>query len=164
MEVHAMLARDSLKKYLSENGVTFEEQHHSLAYTAQDVANAEHTPGKIVAKVTMAKANGELIMLVLPASNRVDFDKVKNIVGREVSLATESDFARVFPDCEIGAMPPFGHLYGLRVYVDRVLTDDEYIVFNEGTHTDTLKIRYGDYERLEHPVVADFAATRTGRA
>jgi Ala-tRNA(Pro) deacylase len=164
MEVPAMLARESLKQYLSANGVSFEEQHHPLAYTAQGVANAEHAPGKVVAKVTIAKANGELIMLVLPASERVDFEKVKNIVGREVSLASESDFARAFPDCETGAMPPFGHLYGLRVYVDRVLAGDEHIIFNEGTHTDTLKIRYGDYERLEHPVVADFAAAHTGSA
>jgi Ala-tRNA(Pro) deacylase len=156
-----MSPRDSLQQYLTENRITFEEQHHALSYTAQGVANAEHTPGKDVAKVTIAKANGELIMLVLPASERVDFDKVKDIVGREVSLATESDFARVFPDCEIGAMPPFGHLYGLRVYVDRLLADDEHIIFNDGTHTDTLKIRYEDYERLEHPVVADFAAKHT---
>jgi Ala-tRNA(Pro) deacylase len=158
-----MPARESLKQYLSDNGVTFEEHHHSLAYTAQAVANAEHTPGNIVAKVTIARADGELIMLVLPASRRVDFEKVNNILGREVSLATESEFADVFPDCETGAMPPFGHLYGLRVYVDRVLADDDYIIFNEGTHTDTLKIRYADYERLEHPVVAEFAAARTGR-
>ena len=69
----------------------------------------------------------------------------------------------MFADCETGAMPPFGHLYGLTVYVDRALTDDDHIIFNEGTHTDTLKIRYADYERLEHPVVADFTATRTDR-
>ena len=159
-----MSAKDSLKQYLSDNGVMFEEQHHSLAYTAQDVANVEHVPGKFVAKVTMAKANGDLIMLVLPAPTRVDFDKVKSVIGREVHLATESEFASAFPDCEVGAIPPFGHLYGVRVYVDRALTDDEYIIFNEGTHTDTLKIRYTDYERLEHPVVADFAAGRQGRA
>lgn len=158
-----MSARESLKQYLSDNGVTFEEHHHSLAYTAQDVANAEHTPGNVVAKVTIARAEGELIMLVLPASRRVDFEKVNDILGREVSLAAESEFADVFPDCETGAMPPFGHLYGLRVYVDRELADDDYIIFNEGTHTDTLKIRYADYERLEHPVLAEFAAARTGR-
>jgi Ala-tRNA(Pro) deacylase len=158
-----MSARESLKQYLSDNGVTFEEHHHSVAYTAQDVANAEHTPGHIVAKVTIARADGELVMLVLPASKRVDFAKINNILGREVSLATESEFAGVFADCETGAMPPFGHLYGLTVYVDRALTDDDHIIFNEGTHTDTLKIRYADYERLEHPVVADFTATRTDR-
>ena len=159
-----MSAMDSLKKYLNDNGIQFEEHHHPVAYTAQDVANAEHVTAKSVAKVTMAKANGELVMLVLPACNRADFDKVRNILGREVCLATEAEFSQVFSDCEIGAMPPFGHFYGLRVYVDRTLTDDEHIIFNEGTHTDTLKIRYADYERLEHPVVADFAATRPSRA
>lgn len=155
-----MPARDSLKEYLSDNGVWFEEQRHSLAYTAQEVANAEHVPGKFVAKVTMAKANGDLIMLVLPAPTRVDLQKVKAMLGREVRLATEDEFTVTFPDCEVGAMPPFGHLYGVPVYVERRLTDDDYIIFNEGTHTDTLKIRYADYERLVHPVVADFAATR----
>jgi Ala-tRNA(Pro) deacylase len=159
-----MPAKDSLKQYLSDNGVDFEEQHHRLAYTAQEVANAGHTPGKHVAKVTMTKTDGELIMLVLPACTRVNFDKLKNILGREAYLATESDFAHLFPDCEVGAMPPFGHFYGLRVYVDPVLADDEFIVFNDGTHTDTLKIRYADYERLEHPVLAEFASTRSGRA
>ena len=78
-----MSARESLKQYLSDNGVTFEEHHHSVAYTAQDVANAEHTPGHIVAKVTIARADGELVMLVLPASKRVDFAKINNILGRE---------------------------------------------------------------------------------
>ena len=159
-----MSAKDSLKQYLSDKGVVFEEQHHSLVYTAQDVANVEHVPGKFVAKVTIAKTNGELIMLVLPAPTRVDFDKIKGLIGREVRLAAEPEFAQAFPDCEIGAMPPFGHLYGMPVYVERALTDDNYIIFNEGTHSDTLKIRYADYEQLEHPVVADFAARRQGQA
>ena len=155
-----MPARDSLKEYLSDNGVWFEEQRHPLAYTAQEVANAEHVPGKFVAKVTMAKANNDLIMLVLPAPTRVDLQKVKAMLGREVRLATEDEFTVAFPDCQVGAMPPLGHLYGVPVYVERRLTDDDYIIFNEGTHTDTLKIRYADYERLVHPVVADFAAMR----
>jgi Ala-tRNA(Pro) deacylase len=155
-----MPAKDSLKEYLSHHGVWFEEQRHPLAYTAQEVANAEHVPGKFIAKVTMAKANGDLIMLVLPAPTRVDLQKVKAMLGREVRLATEDEFTAAFPDCEVGAMPPFGHLYGVPVYVERRLTDDDYIIFNEGTHTETLKIRYADYERLVHPVVADFAATR----
>ncbi len=149
--------KDRLESYLRENSVPFQVIHHPLAYTAQEVAAAEHVHGQEVAKVVMAVADGRNIMLALPAPWRVDFGKAGRLLGvKEVRLAREEEFSSVFPDCEVGAMPPFGNLYNVPVYVDRSLTRDERIVFNAGTHTDTISMRYEDFEKLVRPIVADF--------
>ena len=153
-----MTCRERLEQYFRENGVRYELAAHPEVYTAQEVAAVQHVPGRLVAKVVMAMVDGRPVALVLPAPNRVDFARVKAALGaREARLAREQEFAHVFPDCEVGAMPPFGNLYNVPVVVDRQLTEDPYIVFNAGTHRETMKIAYADFERLAAPQVADFS-------
>jgi Ala-tRNA(Pro) deacylase len=152
-----MSCKDRLEEYLSDNGVPFQVQHHARVFTAQEVAAAEHIPGKQLAKVVMAVADGQPVMLALPASYRVDRTKAAAVLGvTEVRLAKEREFAATFQDCEVGAMPPFGNLYGVDVYVDQTLADDETIVMRAGTHTDTLSLRYVDFARLVQPSVGQF--------
>jgi len=147
-----------LEEYFRDNGVGFQIMAHPTAYTAQEVAAAQRVPGKQVAKVVMALADGQIVMLVMPASYRIDFAKLRDALGaKEARLAKEKEFSDLFPDCDVGAMPPFGNLYGVPAYVDRVLTEDAEIVFQAGTHRDTMKIAYQDYARLAQPIVAEFA-------
>jgi Ala-tRNA(Pro) deacylase len=154
----AITCKDRLEAYLRDNQVPFETQLHRVAYTAQDVAASEHLPGQLMAKVVIAVADGALVMLVLPANHRTDLVKVRAALGaREIRLAEEHDFAEIFPDCELGAMPPFGNLYGIPVYVDQTLTEDHAIVFQAGTHRDTMRVRYADFARLVRPTVVDIA-------
>jgi Ala-tRNA(Pro) deacylase len=153
--------KEKLETYLRDNKVPYQTQRHALAYTAQEVAASEHVPGKMVAKVVMVKADAKIVMLVLPAPKRVDLGKVSAALGaKDVSLAHESEFGSLFPECEVGAMPPFGNLYGVPVYVDKELAQDETIVCPDGTHTDTLSLKYADFERLVKPKVADLGGLR----
>ena len=142
---------------LNENKVTYEILHHPEAVTAQRIAQAEHVKGRHQAKVVMVKAGDQHLMIVLPADHHIDLEKVEKAVGEPVSLAKENEFKSLFPDSAIGAMPPFGNLYGLRTYVDRNLTDQDYIVFEAGTHTDAIKMSYRDYEKIVKPEVEDLA-------
>jgi Ala-tRNA(Pro) deacylase len=147
-----------LKDYLEKNRVPYELGYHTMVYTAQEIAAAQHVPGKEMAKVVMVKADGKMVMLVLPASYQVDIKKLKAVLQcKKVGMAKEKDFEELFPDCEIGAMPPFGNLYNLEVWVDKVLTEDPSIVFQAGSHVETLKIKYSDYARLVNPKVGDFS-------
>lgn len=156
-----MDCKERLEEYLRDNGVPFEVQEHRPAFTAQRVAATEHVPGRMFAKVVMAEEDGELVMLVLPANSVVDTRKASVAVGgQEVRLASEREFAPRFPDCEAGAMPPFGNLYDVPVYVDEGLGESERIVFQAGTHTLTMSVPYADFERLAHPTVADLAVVR----
>lgn len=156
-----MDCRAKLEGYFRENGVAFDVQEHPTAYTAQGVAASEHVPGRMLAKVVMAASNGDLVMLVLPAPSMVDLAKVADVLGAPgVRLAREEEFASAFPDCEPGAMPPFGNLYDLPVYVDESTGKNERIVFQAGTHTVTMSIAYADFERLAEPRVVDIAVTR----
>ena len=153
-----MDCRDRLEYYLRENGVPFEVQHHPRVITAQEVAATEHVPGKMLAKVVMVLADGKMVMLALPAPDQVDPEKVGEVLGvGEVRLAEEEEFEDAFPDCEVGAMPPFGNLYDLPVYVEEALAEDETIFFRAGTHTDTMSVKYADFEQLVKPTVAKFA-------
>ncbi|OGO46123.1 MAG: hypothetical protein A2W34_02530 [Chloroflexi bacterium RBG_16_64_32] len=153
-----MGCKEDLEAYLRENKVPFQVQHHAVAYTAQEVAAAEHVPGRMLAKVVMILGNGGLSMFVLPAPARVDLDRAATVLSaKEARLAQEDEFAGRFPDCEVGAMPPFGNLYDLPLYVDRSLAEDETIVFDSGTHTDTMSMKYADFARLAKPIVAEFA-------
>ncbi len=153
-----MTCRERLERWFRDERVTFEVRRHPEAYTAQRLAALEHVSGYWVAKVVMAVSDGMLVMLVLPAPCRVDLVRLKEALGAgAVRLAREEEFAHLFPDCEIGAMPPFGNLYGVPVYVDAALARDAFIVFNAGTHRETMTIAYADFERLAHPRVADFA-------
>ena len=157
-----MDCKDRLEAYLREKQVPFEVRHHPRAITAQEVAASEHVPGKMLAKTVMVLADGKIVMLALPAPYRVDMDKAGKVVGGEVRLAHEEEFENTFPDCEVGAMPPFGNLYEVPVYVDAALAEDETIVFRAGTHTDTMSVSYADFERLVEPTIAEFAASRLG--
>lgn len=153
-----MQCKERIETYLRENHVTFETHEHARAYTAQEVAASEHIPGKLVAKVVMVFADGNMVMLVLPADHRADMNKVAAALGvHSAWLAEEREFAHVFPDCEVGAMPPFGNMYNLPVYVDRMLSEDEWIVFQAGTHTTTMRMAYADFARLVKPKVVDIA-------
>ncbi len=146
-----------LEAYLRAHHVPYLWQHHPQAFTAQQVAEAEQISSKLVAKVVVVFAGGEPLMLVLPANRRVDLEEVAAVVERRpVRLAEEHELKRLFPDCELGAMPPFGNLYGLPVLVDGALARDEEIVFQAGTHMDTLRLRYDDFARLVVPTIAYF--------
>ncbi len=153
-----MTCKERLQAFLDGEHVPYELQQHSIAYTAQQVAASEHISGRLVAKVVIVLANGGPVLLALPASSRVDFERVQQVLhARDVRLADETEVAPLFPDCEVGAMPPFGSLYELPVVVDQHLADDERIVFPVGTHTETMRLRYDDFARLVKPVVADVA-------
>ena len=148
--------RQRLEEYFIRNDVGFAEQHHPKAFTAQEVAASDHVSGRIVAKVVIVWANGRLAMLVVPAPRRVDFDKAATALGAsDLRLAEEDEFAGMFPDCEAGAMPPFGNLYGVPVYTDSALAENLNLVLQAGTHTETMGIRFDDYERLVRPVLVD---------
>jgi Ala-tRNA(Pro) deacylase len=150
--------RDRLENYLRENQVPFEEQHHPRAVSAQEVAASEHIPGRMLAKTVMVLSDEGIAMLALPATYQVDLEMAAAALGvDETHLAQEEEFADTFADCEVGAMPPFGNLYGVPVYVERTLAEDETIVFRSGTHTQTMSVSYSDFERLVEPTVAQFA-------
>ncbi len=141
-----------LKEALDEAKVSYEVYHHSLAYTAQEVATAQHLSGKEMAKVVILKLDGNLVMGVIAASQKINLTTVRASLGaKEVRLATEDEFSGRFPECEIGAMPPFGNLFGLPVFVDPALEKDEYIYFNAGNHLQTVRLKYKDFERLVKP-------------
>ncbi|MCP4756846.1 MAG: YbaK/EbsC family protein, partial [Proteobacteria bacterium] len=126
--------------------------HHSPAYTAQEIAASAHIAGKDMAKIVMVKVDGKMSLSVLPASYKVDFDLLKDRIGaKKVELANEEEFKELFPECEVGAMPPFGNLYGLDVYVAESLAEDEEIAFNAGSHTELIRLKYKDFENLANP-------------
>ncbi len=152
-----MQCKERLEQYLHEQLVAFQEQQHPIAFTAQDVAAQEHIPGKQVAKVVIVFADSQMVMLVLPAPSKVDFSRLRGVLGTDnVRLADEAELSMAFPDCEVGAMPPFGNLYNLPTYVDVSLAEDENIVFPVGTHTETMRLAYADFQRLVNPTQAEF--------
>jgi|SRR5215203_4596615 len=159
-----MDCKQRLEDYLRENEIPYQSQHHARAITAQEVAATEHVPGKMFAKTVMVTADTEqAIMLVVPAPCHVNPEKAAAALGtREVLLAEEERFAAIFFDCEVGAMPPFGNLYDVPVFVDKTLAEDESIVFRAGTHTDTMSVSYADFERLVEPTLAEFADPPSG--
>ncbi len=145
-----------LKDYLDSQKVGYEVLAHQEAYTAPEIARALHVPGKQVAKVVMVKIGARFVMAVLPSTWMVDLKRLQEVFPMsEVRLATEEEFKGLFTDCDIGAMPPFGNLYGLEVYVDRSLTQDEEIIFQAGTHRDAIRMRYQDFATLVAPAVKE---------
>ena len=151
--------RERLEAFLREQKVPFQVHHHAQAFTAQEVAEREHVRGQLVAKVVIVIADGKQAMLVLPAPVKVSLPRAAAAIGaKEIRLAREEEFAVSFPDCELGAMPPFGNLYDLPVWVERSLTAHETIYFQAGTHTDTMSLRFADFERLVRPKVAEFGS------
>jgi Ala-tRNA(Pro) deacylase len=148
-----------LTEFLDSEGVKYQTIDHSPAFTAQEVAASAHIPGKELAKTVMIKVDDELAMAVLPSFKRVDLDRLQKATdAKHVELASEREFKEVFPECELGAMPPFGNLYGIKVFVDDSLAEDEEIAFNAGSHTELMRLSYRDFERLVHPQVVEVAA------
>jgi Ala-tRNA(Pro) deacylase len=141
---------------LDENKVNYEILRHPEAVTAQRIAEAEHVKGRHHAKVVMLKSGGQDLMAVLPAKHLIDLEKLATFVGKDVSFESEEEFESLFPDCAVGAMPPFGNLYGVPTYVDKSLAEEDYIVFEAGTHTDAIKLSYHDYEKIVKPQVKDW--------
>lgn len=147
-----------IKEFLDTNNIKYIFIKHSPAYTAQEVAAKSHISGKEMAKTVIVKLNNKVAMAVLPASYKIDFEALMEVTGSEnVTLAGEEEFKNMFPDCEVGAMPPFGNLYDLDVYVSKTLADDEEIAFNAGTHTELIQMVYKDFERLVKPKVLKFS-------
>jgi len=150
-----------LKQFLDNHNVKYVVISHSLAYTAAGIAALTHIPGKELAKSVILKIDGALVMVVVAASQQVDLTAMKDIThGKIVSLATEEEFRERFPDCEVGAMPPFGNLYGMPVFADADLAQDEEIAFNAGSHRELVRIPWEDFARLAHPRLLKVAARK----
>lgn len=146
-----------LKAYLDRERVHYDVLPHPESYRASAIAQILHAPEKEMAKVVIVKVDERFVMMVLPASWNVDLYRLREVfVTNHVRLATEGELKGLFPDCEVGAMPPFGILYGLPVYVDRSLTEDEQIIFEAGTHSEAIRMRYWDFAALVFPVVTEF--------
>ena len=147
-----------LKTFLDENNIKYVNIRHSKAYTSQEIAASAHVSGKTFAKTEMIKIDGKMAMAVLPASYQIDFGKLEKIFGtKKVALASEAEFKSAFPDCEVGAMPPFGNLYDMEVFVAETLAEDTEIAFNAGSHTEMIKMKYDDFARLVQPRVLKFS-------
>lgn len=154
-----------LKEALDEAKISYEVYNHALAYTAQEIAAKQHFSGSEMAKVVMLEVDDTLVMGVVPANRKIDLAAVRAGLGAKgVRLATESEFMTRFPECEIGAMPPFGNLFGLKVFVDPALAMDEFIYFNAGNHMQTVKLRYQDFDRLVKPRVVRLVEERAKKA
>ena len=147
-----------LETYLEQHGVTFEKHTHGMTYTAQALAGAEHISGYMVAKPVVVKSGSRFAMCVLPAPAHVELDRVADVLNEPFArLATESEMAELFPDCELGAEPPIGELYGLETIIDEQLEQDEHIWMQAGTHTDAVRVRRDDWQRVCHAIVAPIA-------
>jgi len=147
-----------LKTFLDSQKVKYVSYKHSKAFTASEVAASTHVPGREMAKTIMIKADDKIVMVVLPAPEFISMESVKYVTGaKDVHLAGEQEFKDLFPDCEVGAMPPFGNLYDLETYVDASLTEDTEIAFNAGTHTEIIKMAYEDFHKLVEPTVVHLA-------
>lgn len=146
-----------LKDFLDSNNVKYLTLSHSKAYTAHEIAASAHIPAKELAKIVMVKVDGKMTMTVLPSSHKVDLIQLKDALkAKNVELATEDEFKDMFPGCSLGAMPPFGNLYGLDVIVAKRLSEDKDIAFNAGTHTELIKLAYEDFEKLVKPKLLKF--------
>lgn len=148
-----------LKEFLDEHHVRYDTIPHPQSFTAQETAASAHVPGKELAKTVMVKIDGRMAMVVLPATEQVSLRRLKSITGaRSVELAEEGEFRELFPQCEAGAMPPFGNLWDVPVFADQRLREDETIAFNGGSHTELVRMPYSDFERLVGPAVAEISA------
>ena len=146
-----------LKEYLDNQKIEYVSIFHAAASTSQRIAATSHIPGKELAKTVMIKVDGKMAMAVLPASHNINFELFKKLANAEkVELTTELAFVNLFPDCEVGAMPPFGNLYGMDVYIPEILSEDEEISFNAGTHTELIRMDYKDFVKIVNPKIGNF--------
>ena len=153
---NAMISKQ-LVDFLDANGVKYVKITHSIAFTAQDVAESVHISGKEMAKTVIVWMDGAMAMAVLPAFSMVDFTRLKEVTGTAgIEMASESEFKDRFPSCDVGAMPPFGNLYNMKVFVDALLAEDKEIAFNAGTHYELIRMPYADFKRLVKPVEVGF--------
>jgi Ala-tRNA(Pro) deacylase len=148
------MGHTKVQQMLRQEAVPFKSIWHPIAYSAQKTAASAHIPGREFAKPVMVRLDGKMAMVVVPSSSLVDLQLLREATGaKEVRLAGESEFRNMFPDCEVGAMPPFGHLYNVPTYVAEKLSHDDIIAFNAGTHNELIEMTYRDYAKLEHPHV-----------
>jgi Ala-tRNA(Pro) deacylase len=146
-----------LKDYLDKESIKYVSIMHSTAYTAQEVAASVHITGKELAKTVIVELDGKMAMAVLPANRKIVLQDLREVTGSdEVKFASEEAFREKFPECETGAMPPFGNLYGMDVYLAESLTSNEQIAFNAGSHTEVIKMKFDDFERLVKPKEVSF--------
>jgi len=145
-----------LKTFLDDNNIQYEVITHPKAYTAQQIASTAHISGKIMTKSVVIKIGDEYALAVLPANDRVSFQLFSNALDQKIQLASEDEFRELFPDCETGAMPPFGNLYGLPTYVSTDLEDKDEIIFNACNHVELIRMNYNDYIRLAKPEIVHF--------
>jgi Ala-tRNA(Pro) deacylase len=157
------MALTSLTEYLDAHNVAYVVISHSPAYTAQGIAGLAHIPGKELAKTVIVRLDGKLVMAVLPAKFNVDLELLRK-KAKSVALAAEEEFKDRFPQCETGAMPPFGNLFGLDVFADDSLEKDKEIAFNAGTHRELIRMTWEDFRKLAKPKVMRFAAGRSAEA
>jgi len=158
----APMSQSRLTDFLDSYSIKYVAFTHSPAYTAQGIAALAHIPGKELAKTVIVKIDGTLAMAVVPASRQVDLERLRAAAAAQfVEIAHEDEFRRFFPDCETGAMPPFGNLYGMSVYVDEELSRDREIVFNAGTHRELVRMSWADYDMLLHPKIMKVATGTT---
>ena len=151
------MAVKKLKEFLDREQVKYQSLLHTTAYTAQEVAAAAHITGKEMAKTVIVELDGKMAMAVLPANRKIVLQDLREVTGcDQVKFASEEEFRKRFPDCETGAMPPFGNLYGMEVYVAESISSNPQIAFNAGSHTELIRISYADFERLVHPRVMSF--------
>ncbi|MFC2075123.1 aminoacyl-tRNA deacylase [Bdellovibrionota bacterium] len=147
-----------LRECLEKERISFEEMSHKEAFTAQQVAQAQHVSGDQLVKVVVVKHGENYSLLALPATFRVELSKLKNIFPEgDIRLATEYELGSLFPDCQIGAMPPFGNLYNVETWADEAIQKDQEIIFQSGDHSSTIKMKYSDWEQLVHPHIAAFS-------
>jgi Ala-tRNA(Pro) deacylase len=147
-----------LRDYLDAAGVRYIVISHSKAFTAPEIAASAHIPGRELAKTVIVELDGRIAMAVVPANTHVDVVELQHVTGAsEARLATEREFKDRFPGCEVGAMPPFGNLWDMDVYADERLAQDEEIAFNAGSHTELVRMRWDDFERLVRPKITEFA-------
>lgn len=151
----AILAK--LQKLLDGEGVDYEVLNHPAAYTAQEVAEEEHIPGREFAKVVVVKGSDRFFIGILPAPDHVSLNRFSRLVGMPVRLATEGEFSGLFPGCEPGAMPPIGDLFGMEVFMESSLTHQLQVAFNAGNHRQSIRLGTTDFMRLVHPRVATFS-------
>jgi Ala-tRNA(Pro) deacylase len=151
------MAAQKLKAFLDEHEVKYVSLKHSPAYTAQEVAASAHVTGKHFAKTVIIQIDDQFAMAVLPSNRKVILQDVRELTGCDrVRFASEEEFRSLFPDCELGAMPPFGNLYNLDVYLAPSLAENDQIAFNAGSHTEIITMAYRDFERLVQPKVLSF--------
>ncbi len=150
-----------ISEYLDSQHVQYRTSAHPLAYTAQGLAHVQHISGKLLAKSVMVNADNRMVMVVLPASNRIHFGKLQALLkANSLRLATEDEFRDIFPDCELGAMPPFGNLYHVEVWVDDAMREHPNLLFNAGTHLETIEMSFMDFEKLVQPKIGTFSELR----